>query len=92
MAGATRLDGNAVAGLLGEIFAAEMTLAQGTCGSCGSTGPMGEVHLYMDAPGAVLRCSSCEQVLMTVVRGPEHVWLNVAGLRLVRLATSGLPH
>ena len=29
------LDGNAVAGMLGEVFAVEMTTATGTCGNCG---------------------------------------------------------
>ena len=28
------LDGNAIAGVLGELFAVEMTTAVGTCGSC----------------------------------------------------------
>ena len=31
-----KLDGNAIAGLLGEIFAVEMTTAHGTCASCGA--------------------------------------------------------
>ena len=32
------LDGNAVAGMLQEVFAVEMTTATGTCGNCGATG------------------------------------------------------
>ena len=31
------LDGNAVAGLLQEVFAVEMTTAVGTCASCGTS-------------------------------------------------------
>ena len=30
------LDGNAVAGMLGEVFAVEMTTTTGTCGGCGA--------------------------------------------------------
>ena len=30
-----KLDGNAIGGLLREIFAMEMTMAQGTCANCG---------------------------------------------------------
>ena len=30
------LDGNAVAGMLGEVFAVEMTTATGICGNCGA--------------------------------------------------------
>jgi hypothetical protein len=40
------LDGNAIAGLLQEVFAAEMTTAVGTCGNCASAGPVGAAHLY----------------------------------------------
>ena len=31
-----RLDGNAVGGLLGEVFAWETTAARGTCAACGA--------------------------------------------------------
>ena len=34
---ALMLDGNAVAGLLQEVFAVEMTTAIGTCNACGAT-------------------------------------------------------
>jgi Family of unknown function (DUF6510) len=37
------LDGNAVAGLLQEVFAVEMTTAVGTCARCGAAGPVGRV-------------------------------------------------
>jgi hypothetical protein len=49
------LDGNAVAGLLQEVFAVEMTTAVGTCGGCGTAGPVGAAHVYRGA-GIVLRC------------------------------------
>ena len=65
-----RLDGNAAAGLLGEVFAVEMTTAEGTCASCGATNVLGAVQLYAQAPGAVLRCPSCTAVLMCVVQLP----------------------
>jgi hypothetical protein len=41
------LDGNAVAGLLQEVFAVEMTTAIGTCGECGTAGRVGAAHLYL---------------------------------------------
>src|SRR6266498_3240834 len=49
------LDGNAVAGLLAEVFAAEMTTARGTCNHCGAVEPVGAVRVYR-AAGFVLRC------------------------------------
>jgi hypothetical protein len=33
------LDGNAIAGLLQEVFAVQITTAVGTCVSCGTAGP-----------------------------------------------------
>ena len=52
-----RLDGNAIGGVLAEIFGTEMTVAVGVCGSCGATGPVAELHVYMRAPGIVVRSS-----------------------------------
>ena len=43
-----RLDGNAVAGLLGEVFAAEMTSALETCDGCGATHALGAVHRFLE--------------------------------------------
>ena len=34
------LDGNAIGGLLHDVFGAEMTAAQGTCAACGARGPV----------------------------------------------------
>ena len=50
-----KLDGNAIAGLLGEIFAVEMTTAHGTCASCGAVNEVGRVDVYVHAPGTVVR-------------------------------------
>lgn len=80
-----RLDGNAVGGILGEIFGAEMTTASGVCGSCGARGVVAELHVYVRAPGVVVRCSSCESVLMCVVRSPDRTWLDLSGLAVLEL-------
>ena len=63
----TRLDGNAIAGELFDIFGEEMTAATGTCASCGSARPLGELAVYRQAPGVVARCSSCDNVLIVIV-------------------------
>jgi Family of unknown function (DUF6510) len=77
-----RLDGNAAAGLLREIFADEITDARGACASCGAVGEMGAQHLYMFplSPGAVLRCSACEGVLMVMVHAGGRFRLGLQGL------------
>jgi hypothetical protein len=61
------LDGNAIAGLLFEVFGAEMTTATGSCAHCGATGPVAELEVYLRAPGTVVRCRSCRSVVMVFV-------------------------
>jgi hypothetical protein len=80
-----KLDGNAIAGLLREIFTMEMTNAESTCGGCGSVNPVGRVDVYLNAPGAVVRCPACEAVLMRIVRGRGRYWIDLSGMRLLEL-------
>ena len=80
-----RLDGNAAAGLLREVFAAEMTSALGTCDACGATNALGSVQLYSHAPGSVLRCPSCTAMLMCIVRLPDGLVVDLSGLRRIRM-------
>jgi hypothetical protein len=61
------LDGNAIAGLMEEVFGLEMTEARGTCASCGAEGPLGEARVYDRAPGVVVRCSRCTSVVIVLV-------------------------
>ena len=88
-----RLDGNAIGGVLAEIFGTEMTVAVGVCGSCGATGPVAELHVYMRAPGIVVRCSTCESVLLKIVQSERRTWLDLSGLRVVQfdLPSTGPP-
>ena len=80
-----RLDGNAIGGVLAEIFGTEMTVAVGVCGSCGSSGPVAETHVYLRAPGIVVRCASCESVLLKVVQSDRRTWLDLSGLRTLQI-------
>lgn len=61
------LDGNAIGGALLEHFGAEMTAATGTCASCGTRAQIGELEVYLRAPGAVVRCRTCHNVVFVVV-------------------------
>jgi hypothetical protein len=80
-----KLDGNAIGGLLLELFGVEMTVAEGVCGSCGAREQMARVDVYVHAPGVVVRCRHCEAVLLRIVRGPNRTWLDLSGLRCVEL-------
>ena len=84
-----RLDGNAAAGVLGEVFALEITAAVGTCASCGATAEVGAVVVYAQAPGVVLRCPACTAVLLRLVRGPDRLWLDARGLSRLELRPPG---
>lgn len=65
---AMRVDGNAMAGTLSEIFVHDMTAARIACGGCGKIEPIGADHAYMQAPGVVLRCCHCEGVLFVITQ------------------------
>jgi hypothetical protein len=73
------LDGNAVAGLLQEVFAVEMTTAVGTCAACGTAGRIGAVHVYRGA-GVVLRCPHCDTVLAKIVKSHSRIWIDSTGI------------
>lgn len=74
------LDGNAIGGLLREVYGAEMTTARATCATCGATCQVAEAPVYLQAPGAVMRCRSCTAVLLVVVRRRETNCVDTSGL------------
>ena len=74
------LDGNAIAGLLVEVFGAEMTTATGVCGNCGASGVVAELVVYLEAPGTVVRCRSCSSVLMVLVTARGVTCVDLRGL------------
>ena len=79
------VDGNAVAGLLREVFAVEMTTAIGTCAGCGAAEAIGAVHVFQGA-GTVLRCPHCDNTLMKIVRDDTRLWIGFPGLRTLEVA------
>jgi hypothetical protein len=74
------LDGNAIAGLLNEVFGTEMTNAIGMCATCGAAGPVAECVVYLRAPGTVARCRNCGGVLMVFVKVREVNCVDLRGL------------
>jgi Family of unknown function (DUF6510) len=74
------LDGNAIAGLLQEVFGAEMTNATGVCGTCGTAGPLAECVVYLRAPGTVARCRNCGCLLMVFVKVRDVNCVDLRGL------------
>jgi hypothetical protein len=76
----TAVDGNAIGGLLIEVFGAEMTTATGICGTCGAVSQVAELAVYLRGPGIVVRCRGCESVLMVFVRVRGITGVDLQGL------------
>jgi hypothetical protein len=75
------LDGNALGGLLLEVFGAEMTAATGSCQACGAVEAVGALLVHDRGPGAVVRCPHCAYVLLRVVRKDDCHLVDLRGLR-----------
>ena len=80
------LDANATAAVLYEIFGVEMTASPTECAHCGNEGEIGALLAFTQGPGIVLRCSTCENVVLRVVQTPEAVYLDARGAVFLRLA------
>ena len=80
------LDGNAAAGALREVFAADVTTAEIQCDTCGASGAVGALRYYAAPMGVVLRCTNCTAILLRAVRTPHGRWLEMRGARCMRLA------
>ena len=74
------LDGNAIGGLLLEIFATDLTSAETTCAVCGAVRPVAETTVYLRGPGTVVRCRSCTSVLMVITRVRGRNCVDLSGL------------
>jgi hypothetical protein len=74
------LDGNAIAGLLFDVFGAELTTAMCECASCGARRPVAETEVFLRAPGTVVRCRSCRSLLMVFIGRQETTCVDLSGL------------
>ena len=80
---ALRLDGNAAAGILSEVFVPDVTAARATCANCGAMREMGALLVYASGMGMVIRCPSCDAVVLRIARPRKQLWLDLTGVRLV---------
>jgi hypothetical protein len=79
------LDGNAIGGLLGEVFAVDVTAAASRCACCGTRAELGAARVYVHAMGAVARCPGCDSIILRAVRGTDRIWLDLSGLSYIEL-------
>jgi hypothetical protein len=79
------LDGNAAAGMLQELFGAEMTASPTECAHCGAGRDVGELLAFTQGPGVVLRCPDCEGVMVRIVQTPTALLLDARGVVYLRV-------
>jgi N-acetylglucosamine-6-phosphate deacetylase len=84
-----RLDGNAAAGLLAEVFTVEATTAVAVCDACGATGAVGSTHVYDRGPGVVVRCPGCAAVLMRFTHTRGELIADLRGVATIAFKTGG---
>ena len=75
----TYVDGNAIGGLLTDVFGRDATGVSGRCRECGAENAVAALRVYR-AAGIVVRCPSCEAVLIRVVAAREELWVDLGGL------------
>jgi hypothetical protein len=80
-----KLESNAAGRMLQVIFPFDMTLVQATCAGCGATNALGAVAAYMHGMGTVLRCQSCDAVLIRMAQIRGHYLLDMQGIRVFEI-------
>jgi hypothetical protein len=75
-------DGNALAGLLAEVFGGELSAARRRCASCRALRVVGEHPLYESA-GYVLRCPACGDLAATIVARSDGYAVTLRGTWLL---------
>lgn len=82
------LDGNSAAGILSEVFVPDLTTARATCANCGANRAMAALAVYAHGMGTVMRCPSCDSVVMRIARTRTRLWLDPGGAKLVVMAAA----
>ena len=73
------VDGNAVAGLLTEVFGADVSPSEERCTHCRTVSTIATLRVYMRGPGVVIRCPACTDVILRIVRTPAGIRIDLSG-------------
>ena len=87
MNGPRHVDGNALGGVLSEVFVSDLTTATTTCADCATVVAFAALDVYLDAAGAVARCRTCGAVQLRLVRNAMRSWLDLTGIRALEIPT-----
>ncbi len=77
------LDGNAAAGLRGEISPPDWRVATRTGAGGGAVSVSGAARLYGGSMGAIFRCAGCSAVVLRLSHTPAGLHLDMRGARCV---------
>jgi hypothetical protein len=83
-----RLDGNAAAGMLSELFVPDLTTARAKCAGCGAIQTIGALHVYAHGMGMIVRCPGCDTPILRLSRTSTHLWLDATGAKSVAVAVT----
>jgi hypothetical protein len=81
----THLDGNVLAGPLGEHFTDDVTTASAECSGCGDVAVLAQAMVYQRDHAWTVRCRACGDVLLVVARIGERMRLDVRGISALTL-------
>lgn len=81
-----RLDGNALAGPLADVFGVDVTTAVAHCRGCSAAQPLGSAVVWAASPGWVVRCRGCDLVLATLVVADGRRFLAMPGISALEFA------
>lgn len=73
------VDGNAIGGVLEELFGVDVTATAEQCASCGTVSVVGTLRVYLRGPGIVVRCPACAEVVLRIVETPRGRRVDLAG-------------
>jgi hypothetical protein len=82
------VDGNGIAGMLEELFGADMTARPGQCAHCHTVSVIGTMRVYPRGPGVVVRCPACAEVVLRIVRTDRGVLVDARGAAYIALEGS----
>jgi hypothetical protein len=85
-----RLDGNAAAGALRELFARDVTAAIATCAGCGTARPVGALLEYGGPMGVVLRCPGCDRAMLRIASTRGCLRIDASGISVLEIPPSAL--
>lgn len=85
------LDGNALAGPLGTVFASDVTVATAVCAGCGRAETIAALRVFGAPMGLIARCVGCDLVLLRYTELAGARTLDMTGMAALRLPPSEAP-